>query len=105
MLLKFVAPLLHDADSRQRRGVAKRAERAAQHILGEIAYEIDIFGAAIACVKTVQHFAQPGGAFAAGDAPAAGFVRIKVHDAAGPVPPARVFLPYDQPAPAEEPSR
>src|SRR4030088_3086615 len=61
---------------------AKRAERAAQHIFSEIADEIDIFGTAIACVKTVQHFAQPGGAFAAGDAPAAGFEREKVHDVA-----------------------
>ncbi len=52
-------------------------------------------------METVQHLAQPSGAFAAGDAPAAGFVRVKVHDAAGHVDHAGVFVHDDHAAGAE----
>ena len=43
MILKFVAPLFHDADRRQRRGVAKRAETAAEYVLRKLADQIDVF--------------------------------------------------------------
>src|SRR6266478_9342930 len=57
MLLEFVAPLLHDADGGQRRGVAERAEGAAQHIFGEVADEVDVFRTPETSVKTIEHLA------------------------------------------------
>src|SRR6266851_2192660 len=101
MLLEFVAPLLHDADGGQRRGVAERAKRAAQHIFGDVADEVDIFGTPEAGVEAIEHLAQPGGAFAAGDAPAAGLVRVEMHDAAGHVHHAGVFVHNHHAAGAE----
>src|SRR5260370_8105110 len=98
MLLEFFAPLLHDADGGQRRGVAERAEGAAQHIFGEVADEVDVFRTPETSVKTIEHLAQPSGAFAAGDAPAAGFVRVEMHDAARHAHPAGVFVHADLPA-------
>src|SRR6266446_6156160 len=101
MLLEFFAPLLHDADGGQRRGVAERAEGAAQHIFGEVADEVDVFRTPETSVKTIEHLAQPSGAFAAGDAPAAGFVRVEMHDAARHVHHAGVFVHDDHAAGAE----
>src|SRR5713226_3704942 len=101
MLLEFVAPLLHDADGGQRRGVAKRAEGAAQHIFGEVADKVDIFRAPEAGVEAIEHLAQPGGAFTAWNAPAAGFVRVEMHDAAGHVHHAGVFVHHHHAAGAE----
>src|SRR5260370_16031152 len=92
MLLEFVAPLLHDADGRQRGGIAERAERAPQHILGEVADKVDIFGTPEAGMEAIEHLAQPGGPFAAGNAPAAGFVRVEMHDAPRHVDHAGVFV-------------
>src|SRR5277367_781037 len=101
MVFEFVAPFLDDADGRQGRGIAERAESAPEHIFGKFVDQRNIFGAAAALVETVEHFAQPGGAFAAGNAPAAGLVRIEVHDAAGEVHHAGFFVNYDGAAGAE----
>src|SRR5271155_4793194 len=87
MVFEFVAPFLDDADGGQSSGIAERAESAPEHILGKLVDQRNIFGAAAALVETVEHLAHPGGAFAAGNAPAAGLVRIEVHDAAGEGPP------------------
>src|SRR6266404_7452859 len=101
MLLKFVAPFLHDADGGQSGGVAKRAEGAAQHIFSEVADQIDIFRASKASVEALEHLAQPCCAFAAGDAPAAGFVRVEMHDAARHVDHASVFVHHNHAAGAK----
>src|SRR5271170_5385738 len=95
MIFEFVAPFLDDADGRQSRGIAERAESAPEHIFRKLVDQWNIFGAAAALVETVEHLAQPGGAFAAGNAPAAGFVRIEVHDAAGEIHHAGVLINYD----------
>src|SRR6266849_3196283 len=92
MLLEFVAPLLYDADGGQRGSVTERAEGAAQHVFGELADEVDIFGAPEAGMEAIEHLAQPTGAFAAGDAPAAGLVRVEMHDAPRHVHHAGVFV-------------
>src|SRR5271156_2707049 len=92
MVLKFAAPFLDDADGGQRRRVAERAESAPEHIFRELVNQWDVFRAAAALVETVQHFAQPGGAFAARNAPAAGFVRVKMHDAARKIHHAGLFV-------------
>src|SRR5271154_7445524 len=77
MLFKFIAPLGYDADSRQRSGVAERAEGAPQHVFREVAHEVDVFRPAVTRVEAVEHFTQPRGAFTARDAPTAGLVRIE----------------------------
>src|SRR6266852_6201113 len=92
MLLELVAPLLHDADGGQRGGIAERAERATKHILGEVADKVDIFGSPEAGMEAIEHLAQPGGPFAAGNTPAAGLVRVEMHDAPRHVHHAGVFV-------------
>src|SRR5712692_2749774 len=74
VLLKLVSPFLHDADGRQRSGVAQGAERSPEHVLAELANQRDIFLTATAVVEAVEHLAQPGGALAARDTPAARLV-------------------------------
>ncbi len=101
MIFKFVAPFLHDADGRQRRGIAERAESAPEHIFRKLVNQRNIFRAAAALVEAVEHFAQPGGAFAAGNAPAAGFVRVKMHDAARQIHHAGIFVNDHRAAGAE----
>ena len=101
MILKLVPPLLHDADRGQRRGVAERAERAPEHVLRKLVDQRDVFLAAAALVEAVEHLAQPRGAFAAGNAPAAGFVRVEMHDAARDVHHAGVFVHDHRAARAE----
>src|SRR5215831_9747764 len=91
MVLELVTEFLHDTDGGHRGGV-KRAEGAAEHVFGELSDQIDVFGAAQAGVETLEHFVEPASAFAAGNAPAAGFVRVKVHDAAGHVYHAGIFV-------------
>src|SRR5580704_7442693 len=68
MVFEFVAPFFNDADGRQRRGIAERAEGAPEHIFRKLVNQWDIFRAAAAFVETVEHLAQPGGAFTAGNA-------------------------------------
>src|SRR5271170_405479 len=101
VVFKFVAPFLDDADGGQSRGIAERAESAPEHIFRKLVDQRNIFRASAAVVEAVQQFAQPGGAFAAGDAPAAGFVRVKMHDAAGEVHHAGVLVNHDGAAGAE----
>src|ERR1700722_7274237 len=92
MIFEFVLPFFDDADGRHGSGVAERAKRAAEQILCEFAEQRDIFGAPFAAVETVEHTAHPGGAFAAGNAPAAGFVGVEMHDPPGHVDHAGVFV-------------
>src|ERR1700730_15178775 len=79
MILEFVPPLLHDADRRQGRSVSERAECAPEHVVRRLLDQGDIFCAPTAFVKAVEYLAQPRGAFAAGDAPAAGLMCIEMH--------------------------
>src|SRR5579859_6155959 len=92
MILKFVSPLLHDADGGQRSGVTERAEGAAEHVLRKLSDQVNVFAAAKARVEAFQHFAEPRCSLAAGNAPAAGLVRVKVHDPARHVDHAGVFI-------------
>src|SRR6516225_6392235 len=92
MIFKLVAKLFHDADGGHGCGVAERTKCAAQHVRGKIADKADVFRPAVARVKTVQSLLQPGGSFAAGNAPAAGFMGVEVHDAASHVHHASIFV-------------
>src|SRR2546430_11782690 len=80
MIFKLVAPFFHDADGRHRCGVTEGAERAAQHVFRKVSDEVDVLFATETGVKALEGLAQPGGPFAAGDAPAAGFMGVEVHD-------------------------
>src|SRR6516162_257 len=92
MVFEFVAELGHDANRWHSRCVAERAEGAAQHIFRKLADHIYIFRAAEPVVEAIEHFAQPSGAFAAGNAPATGFVSIEMHNAASHVDHAGIFV-------------
>ena len=51
MILEFVAEFFHDGNHRQRRGIAQRAEGAAQHVLGDVAEQADILLGSAAVMK------------------------------------------------------
>src|SRR5665213_410723 len=91
-----MSPFLNNADRGHGSGVAQRTERAAEHAFCEITDHRDVFRGAEARMETVQHLAQPARAFTAGNAPAAGFVRVKMHDAACEVDHAGVFVDYNE---------
>src|SRR5215467_4634528 len=95
MVLKLAAPFFHDADRGHRCRISERAECAAQHVLREVGDEVDVCFATETGVKALERLAQPGGSFAARDAPATGLVRVEVHDAASHVHHAGVFVHYD----------
>src|SRR5260370_7450260 len=92
MIFEFAAEFLHDADGGHGGSVTERAERAAEHVLRKFFDQIDVLAAPQSSVKAFQHFAQPGGAFATGNTPSAGFVRVKMHNAARHVHHAGVFV-------------
>src|SRR5437016_5114848 len=92
MIFKLTAEFLHNADGGHSGGVAERAKCTPEHVFREFGDQVDILTAAQASVKTFQHFAQPGGSFTAGNAPSAGFVRVKMHDTARHVHHAGVFV-------------
>src|SRR5262249_25514637 len=86
------AEFLNDADGWHRGCVAQRAEGAAQHVFGKFTDQINVFAAPEASVETLEHLAQPSGAFTARDAPAARFVRIEMHNAPRHIHHAGVFV-------------
>ena len=92
MRFELVAELLDDRDGRHRRRIAQRAERPAQHVLRNSPIRSMSLVRPAAVVEAVEHLLQPGGAFAAGDAPAAAFVRVEPHDAQRGLHHAGVFV-------------
>src|SRR3984957_10118601 len=79
MILKFLAELFHERYRRHRRRITQRTKRPAQHVLREILHVIDIFFHAAAAMESSQCLLQPIRAFAAGDAPSATFMLVKLH--------------------------
>ena len=73
--------LFDNGDGRHRRRIAQRAESPAQHVLRKLAQQRDVVLAPAAFVESAAESSQPGGAFAARDAPAAALMRVKPHDA------------------------
>ena len=81
MRLKLASELLHESNRGHGCGITQRAERAAQHGLGQVLNQLDVFLASAAGVHARQRLLQPRRALAAGDAPAAAFVRVELHQA------------------------
>src|SRR5579864_5448037 len=71
IFFEILRELLDNGNGRQGRGVAQRAERPPQHVFGKFAQQRNILAPALAVTVALQNLAQPGGAFAARDAPAA----------------------------------
>src|SRR3954471_5179116 len=71
VIFEFVAELLHDGDGRHGGGIAERAEGTTQHVLRNIADQVNVRTGAVPFVEARENFLQPGGAFAARDAPPA----------------------------------
>src|SRR6516162_6559764 len=101
MVFELVAEFGDDADSGHCGGVAERAEGASEHVLGKLADQVNVFGASEAGMEAIEHLLEPGGALTAGDAPAAGFVGVKMHDAPRHIHHASVFVNDDHAARAE----
>src|SRR5580658_1911812 len=78
VILKLVAELCHESDDRHRCRVAKRAEGASKHVLGQILNVVDIFDLAAAGVDAANRLFEPVCALAAGDAPTAALVLIEL---------------------------
>src|ERR1035437_585980 len=51
VIFEFLPELLHDGDGRHGGGIAQRAERAAQHVLSDIAKQVDIGACALAVME------------------------------------------------------
>ncbi len=93
MLFELFAELFDDRNGRHGGRVAQRAERAAQHVLRQCRRAARCRSAVPPpSWKRVRILRQPGGAFAARDAPAAAFVRVKPHDAQRGLHHAGVFV-------------
>src|SRR5580704_3311556 len=101
VIFEFATEFLDDADGGHGCGVAQRAECPSKHVFREFADGSNVLRATVTGVKALQHLAQPGGAFAAGNAPAAGFMRVEMHDAAGQINHAGVFVIHDHAAGTE----
>src|SRR5262245_58398624 len=101
MRFKLVVELFNERNRGHSGSVAEGTESASEHVLGQIADERDVAAAALAVVKTLQKFAEPGGAFAAGDAPSAAFVGVKAHDAKRRLHDAGIFVHDDNAARAQ----
>src|SRR5215469_9284116 len=76
ILLKLRAELLYKSKRGHRRRIAQRAERAAQHVLGQVLNVVDVFLVAAAGVKTHQRFLQPIRSLATRNTPPAALVLV-----------------------------
>src|SRR3954447_26226308 len=66
MVFKLVPELLHDRNSRHRRRVAQRTEGPPEHVLREVADQIDVALDPAALMEPHQDLPQPGRALPAG---------------------------------------
>src|SRR5205085_11149526 len=92
MRVEIVAEFFNEGDGRQRGGVTERTERAAEHILSELTDQHDVAALPHAFMEPHEEFAQPRGAFAAGDAPAAAFMRVEADNPQQGLHHARVLI-------------
>ena len=83
IVFKLFAELFDEAEGGHRSGVAERAEGAAHHVFGEVLDVVDVFFGAATGVDAGEGLLDPVGAFAAGDAPAAGLVLVEGDGAEG----------------------
>src|SRR3954452_23599956 len=81
MCFKFVAPLVHDRHSRDGGGIAERAEGATKHVLRQVLDVINVLFHTRAIVEAGKGFLEPVCTLAAGNAPSAALVLVKLHDA------------------------
>src|SRR5271156_2705482 len=77
VVFKLFAALLKEGDGGHGCCATERAEGAAQHVFGEILNVVDVLLIASAVVDAGEGLLDPVRAFAAGNAPAAGFVLVK----------------------------
>src|SRR6266571_5377939 len=73
--------LLPERDRRHRSRIAQRTKRPPQHVLRQVLHVVDIFLHAAARMETNQSLLQPIRPFAAGNAPSATFMLVKLHSA------------------------
>src|ERR1700733_11081792 len=77
VVFKLFAELLDEGDGGHGCCVSERTEGAAQHVFGKILNVVDVLLAPAAIVDAGECFLDPICAFAAGNAPATGFMLVK----------------------------
>src|SRR5437660_7021768 len=79
VLFELSAELLYECDRRHCCRIAQRAECPSQHVLREVLHVVDVLLQTAASMEPDQSLLQPVRPFAAGDAPPAAFMLIKLH--------------------------
>src|SRR3954467_14060537 len=102
MCFKFVAPLVHNRHSRDGGGIAERAEGATKHVLRQVLDVINVLFHTRAIVEAGKGFLEPVCTLAAGNAPSAALVLVKLHDAEREFDHACSLIEDDHAAGAEE---
>src|SRR3974377_515661 len=91
MIFKFFPVLLHVRNDGHRCRIAQRAKRPPQHVFRQILQVVDVLGHAAPRVKASERLLDPVCFFAAGNAPSAAFVLVKIdHPQREPHTPHRV---------------
>src|SRR6202035_1848226 len=81
MVFKFLAELFHKRYRGHRGRVTERTKRTAKHVFRQVLHVVDVLLHAATIVEPDQRLLQPIGPFAAGNAPAAALVLVKLHGA------------------------
>src|SRR5216684_6347603 len=102
MRFKFAAPFVYDRHRWDRRRIAQRTERPAQHVLGQVLDVVDVLLQPAAVVEARERLLQPVRAFAARNTPAATFVLVELHNAQGKFDHASLVVEHDHAAGAQE---
>src|SRR6266853_5166455 len=79
-LFEVLPELFDDRNGGHRGGIAQSAKGMSQHVVRKLAHQVDILAPPQAGVVALQDLLKPGGALAAGDAPATALMRIEFHD-------------------------
>src|SRR5215475_9475022 len=83
VILELFAELFYESNGRHGGGIAQGTKRAAEHVFRQILDVVDVFFQAASGMETRQCLLEPVRAFAAGNAPSATFVLVKLHGAQG----------------------
>src|SRR5271155_5874476 len=97
--------LLDERNRRHRRGIAQRAERSPQHVLGEITNIVEVLIHATPDMYAANFLLNPVYAFATGDTPAAALMLVKLDRAQRKLNHTRLVVDHDDAGRAKHAAR
>src|SRR5258708_5365785 len=100
--LEFAPPLVYDRHRRNRGRIAQWTERPTQHVLGQVLNVVDVLLQSAAIMEASESFLEPVSTFTAGNAPAATFVLVELHDSQGKFDHASLVVNHHNTAGAQE---